>query len=121
VRVARVLVVDDDEDVRELLSRQLAQHGHEVVLASGYDAALAAMTPVVPDVLVTDLSMHPHTGAQLLREVAARHPAVGRILFTGERGEGVRRAGSYAHVVLQKGGALAELSVSVTRWLEARR
>jgi len=119
--MAVVLVVDDDQDVRGLLLRTLTAHGHEVVLAAGFDDALVSMTRQVPDVLVTDFSMPPHTGEELLREVAARYPAMGRILFTGRRGVDTRGAQASAHMMLRKGCPLVEVSLAVLRCCAVNR
>lgn len=116
-----VLVVDDDEDVRELLDRQLSADGYDVMLATGFDDALAAVARATPDVLVTDFAMAPHTGEELLRAVAASYPAMGRILFTGGRDAEIRGARAAADVVLRKGCELAEVSASISRCLEIHR
>lgn len=115
--MARILVVDDDEDVRELVAWRLTTDGYDVVLASGFEDALVAMMHDLPDVMVTDFAMPAHTGEDLLREAAARFPAMGRILFTGRRDAETRSARAAAHLVLQKGCDLAAVSAAVARCL----
>ena len=55
---ARILLVDDDHDVRASMRRTLAQDGHDVVEAVSGDAAAALIEYAVPfDILVTDVRM----------------------------------------------------------------
>ena len=55
---ARILLVDDDNDVRASMRRTLAQAGHNVVEAESGDAAAALIEDAVPfDILVTDVRM----------------------------------------------------------------
>lgn len=116
--MARVLVVDDDDDVRTVLHDWLVRDGHAVYLAAGVGEALDLMASVVPDVLLTDFGMAPRTGDELLRAVAARHPMVGRILHTGSFDDEARSACEAAHVVVRKGCEMREISEAVRRCLE---
>ena len=55
---ARILLVDDDHDVRASICRALAQDGHNVVEAESGDAAAALIEDAVPfDMLITDVRM----------------------------------------------------------------
>jgi two-component system, OmpR family, response regulator MprA len=67
--VSRVLVVDDDERLREALRRGLALHGFEVGLASDAGAALGYVQARWPDVLVIDIMMPGMDGISLCRVV----------------------------------------------------
>ena len=54
----RILLVDDDHDVRASMRRTLAQDGHDVVEAESGDAAAALIEDAVPfDMLITDVRM----------------------------------------------------------------
>jgi CheY-like chemotaxis protein len=53
----RVLIVDDDDDIREALAELLRQEGFEVVEARDGHGALKMMTAPAPDVILLDLSM----------------------------------------------------------------
>ncbi|MFI5291116.1 MAG: response regulator, partial [Polyangia bacterium] len=53
----RVLVVDDDEDVRDVLRLTLEHLGAEVRTAASANEALAAIDSALPDVLLSDLAM----------------------------------------------------------------
>ena len=55
---ARILLVDDNHDVRASMHRTLAQAGHNVVEAESGDAAAAMIEDAVPfDILITDVRM----------------------------------------------------------------
>ncbi len=65
----RVLVVDDEPQIRRALRAALAGHGYQVELAEGGEAALGALAARPPDVLVLDLVMPGMDGFAVLREV----------------------------------------------------
>lgn len=56
-RVHRVLVVDDDASIRELITLALEDDGHEVLTASEGESALAMIPEVAPDVILLDTRM----------------------------------------------------------------
>ena len=68
----RALVVDDDEDARELVTEVLRSRGMEVVTASSADEGLAALDRDVPDVIVSDIAMPEHDGYELIRQIRQR-------------------------------------------------
>jgi two-component system CheB/CheR fusion protein len=67
----RLLVVEDEETGREMLTRLLEQYGAEVVAAASATEALAALERAVPDVLLSDVGMPGESGYDLLRRVRA--------------------------------------------------
>ena len=70
-----ILVVDDDEDIRETVSSALTDDGYDVRLAvNGKDALdqLEEMSPPVPCLVLLDLTMPVMTGHELLGALAAR-------------------------------------------------
>jgi CheY-like chemotaxis protein len=66
VQGGRVLVVDDDEDVRMLLARYLAMEGFDVDHASDVDSALLAIRRLRPDLVLLDIMMPGRDGLDLL-------------------------------------------------------
>lgn len=68
----RVLVVDDDEDVRDVLRLTLEHLGAEVRTAASANEALAAIDSALPDVLLSDLAMPDEDGCSLIRQVRSR-------------------------------------------------
>jgi CheY-like chemotaxis protein len=83
--MASVLIVDDDQDTRELLGRFLESIGHNVrLVANGRDAVQAAIEEL-PDVIVSDLMMPQMSGAGLLETLRGyvRLHRVPVIIWTG--------------------------------------
>jgi CheY-like chemotaxis protein len=74
----RVLVIDDDGDLRELLSAVLKSEGYEVFTAENGAAALSVLRTMVPDVIVLDLMMPVMNGWQF-REAQSAIPQYARI------------------------------------------
>ncbi|HEY2597587.1 MAG TPA: ATP-binding protein [Candidatus Dormibacteraeota bacterium] len=77
-----VLVVEDDEDMRELVARILGQQGYSVMVMPDGPEALRTIEshPGVIDLLVTDVVMPHMPGTELAAHVTARWPGV-RVLF----------------------------------------
>jgi PAS domain S-box-containing protein len=67
----RVLLADDNADLRDYISRLLADHGYEVQTVADGEAALAALRARRPDLLVTDVMMPRLDGFGLLAAVRA--------------------------------------------------
>ena len=67
----KILIVEDDDETRELLCQTLVRQGYEVTTAEdgvqGYELALALR----PDLIITDIYMPAADGAHLLRHVRA--------------------------------------------------
>lgn len=84
-RTSRILIVDDEPDIREHLLDLVARHlrGVHADGAADADEALEAMTRVPYDVIVTDMRMPGTDGLELLRRVRAASPSCARLLMTG--------------------------------------
>jgi signal transduction histidine kinase/CheY-like chemotaxis protein len=70
----KVLVVDDDDDGRELMARVLTTHGADVSLLPSAEHALEEIERFRPDVLVSDIAMAELDGYTLIRNVRALEP-----------------------------------------------
>jgi PAS domain S-box-containing protein len=93
----RVLVVDDEDDARELVTMLLHEAGAETVGADSASSALDAIDRWRPDVLVSDIGMPVEDGYALLRKLRTRAPEAGgkvpAIALTAfTRGEDVARS-----------------------------
>jgi CheY-like chemotaxis protein len=73
----RVLVVDDEEDARQLVKEILEYGGCDVVLASNVEEAVTSLERERLDVLVSDVGMPEHDGFDLIRRVRALPPERG--------------------------------------------
>jgi len=65
----RVLVVEDEPDTREFLSRLLSNHGASVRTAASAADAVAAFRQLRPDVLISDIGLPDVDGYQLIRQI----------------------------------------------------
>jgi len=70
----RVLVVDDEENIRHMLGAVLRQEGYEVTVAESATQALAAMEQQPIDVLLSDIRMPKLSGLELLDRVQRTYP-----------------------------------------------
>src|SRR5204863_8008553 len=81
----RVLVVEDDAEIADVLRRTLRQEGHEVRSAGDGVEALALAEEFVPDVVILDLGLPKLDGAEVLRRL--RRESDGPILILTARAE----------------------------------
>ena len=81
--MAKILVVDDEASVREILLRRLTQWGHEVVAAHGPEAALSEMEKAPADIVFSDVIMPVHDGLWLAKEIRERWPQTVIVAVSG--------------------------------------
>jgi DNA-binding response OmpR family regulator len=81
--MARVLVIDDDSEMRAFLKEILESEGHEVVLAADGDEGLAEFRNHPADVVMTDLFMPNKEGLETIRELLEEFPHAGIIAMCG--------------------------------------
>jgi CheY-like chemotaxis protein len=90
-RQATILLVDDDDDVRESLSAVLEANGFRVFSAAGADAALQLLAAELPvDLLLTDIRMPRCDGMELAREVGRERPSLKVLFMSGYPGPAAR-------------------------------
>ncbi len=78
----RVLVVDDEENIRLMLGTLLRREGHEVTVAASADEALAALAKKEFDVLLSDIRMPQMSGLDLLDKVQEIRPLMVVIMMS---------------------------------------
>ena len=83
VRKARILVVDDDAAVRDLLTARLTRAGYAVDTAECARMALDACVRSRPNLVISDLRMPDMDGLSLLKELKSRWPLLQVIILTG--------------------------------------
>jgi two-component system response regulator HydG len=81
-RSTRVLLVDDEPNVRRSLARVLMTEGFEVITAEDGQAALSLLESGTVDVMLVDMLMPRMGGMDLLARVKAQHPEVEVIMMT---------------------------------------
>jgi signal transduction histidine kinase len=78
-----ILIVDDEEDIREVLEIALMDMGHEVFLAPDGKKALELFEEQHPSIVITDIKMPVMGGIELLKQVKRRSPDTQVIMITG--------------------------------------
>jgi DNA-binding response OmpR family regulator len=76
--MSRVLIADDDPDIRDLVMFKLQRSGHEVIAAADGDEALSEVRAVLPDLVLLDIMMPRRTGIEVCRELRD-DPATARL------------------------------------------
>ena len=119
--MARILVIDDDPDMRALLGEMLRAAGHEVVLAGDGRDGVAKYRLSPAGLVITDLFMPNQEGLQTIVELRRDFPGVVIIAMSGKTFSTVmlsiaRRLGAFE--VLQKPFQPAELLDMVARALK---
>lgn len=79
----KVLVIDDEESMRDSCSQALRKHGFAVLLAPDGRAGLALADSTQPDVIILDLKMPGLPGPEVLKELKKSHPQSVVIVITG--------------------------------------
>jgi len=113
--VARVLIVDDDESLRESLALVLGAEGWEVSVAADAAQALARFDEANPDLVLCDLRMPGRDGLSLLPELSRRRPDAPVILMsaygTEELALEAMRRGAYDYLAKPFQPAEVELAI----------
>jgi two-component system, OmpR family, phosphate regulon response regulator PhoB len=68
----KILVVDDDNDIRYLVQVLLTKMGHEVYQASNGEGALEILSELIPHLVITDAVMPSMNGYELLKRLKVR-------------------------------------------------
>ena len=85
--MARILVVDDDKAVRQLLRTVLERRGHSVVEAENGAEGLQYYRAAPADLVITDIQMPVMDGLQMIKELRGAFPTVKIIAISGEKRE----------------------------------
>jgi two-component system nitrogen regulation response regulator NtrX len=122
---ADILIVDDEADIRELISGILQDEGYETRLARNSDAALAAMAERRPSLIVLDIWLQDSKldGLDLLTVIRERHPELPVVIISGhgniETAVSAIKRGAYDYI--EKPFNADRLILVVGRALEASR
>jgi two-component system response regulator PilR (NtrC family) len=120
--MASILVVDDEQSMREFLSILLHKQGHEVSTASDLQGALARLRPADLDLVITDLRLGRDSGLDVLRAAKAESPATEVVVVTAfattENAIQAMKLGAYDYVL--KPFKVDELQLVVEKALEHR-
>jgi two-component system response regulator PilR (NtrC family) len=121
---SRVLVVDDERSMRELLSIVLRRDGYDVLLAADGRVAVQTLERERVDVLITDIRMPELTGVDVLREAKRIDPGIISIIMTAfastDTAVDALRLGA-ADCVHKSPNAVNDLRLRVRKELERKR
>jgi two-component system response regulator PilR (NtrC family) len=119
----RILVVDDERSMRELLAIVLKREGYEVLLAEDGRTALAALERAPVDLLISDIKMPDMTGIDVLRAAKGLDPELQAIMMTAFASQDTAiealRLGACDYLI--KPFNVDELKLKVRDKLESRR
>ncbi len=91
-KTTRILVVDDDEWIRDLLSRVLIRYGYQVSAAPSAEEALEVLRQSPYDLLISDMILTGMSGLDLTSRVAHTHPDLPIVLITAHGHADLMRA-----------------------------
>jgi two-component system chemotaxis response regulator CheY len=80
--MAKIMIVDDSLFIRNRLSKLLAKHGHEPIMAQDGKEAVNAYRSAKPDVVLMDVTMPNKSGLQALDEIRQFDPQARVIMLT---------------------------------------
>lgn len=116
----RILIVDDEENVRRMLATAFSLQGHETHCASDGKAALSLFSETQPDVVLMDIRMPEMDGIDALKVMRTQQPRIPVILMTAyaevETAVEALRSGAFDYVI--KPFDLDELSMVIQRALQ---
>ncbi len=81
--MANILLVEDDELVRDMLAQILTRASHQVQTANNGDEATEMLKTSNPDIMITDIIMPKKSGITLISEVRNKHPDMDIIAISG--------------------------------------
>jgi CheY-like chemotaxis protein len=121
--MASILVAEDDQAVRDFVSRALAYYGHSVTSVPDGSAALAALAERRFDLMLTDIVMPGLDGVALAAQATKQDPAMPVLMMTGFASEGQRAQTASGPVerVISKPFSLKEICAAVEEALAGRR
>ncbi|WP_018305372.1 sigma-54-dependent transcriptional regulator [Desulfitobacterium hafniense] len=119
----RVLILDDEEDLRSILAQRLGRRGYEILEAATAQEGMALLQETIFEVVLLDIRLPDGDGLQLLQEMKKRQPDLQVIMLTGhgtlESAIEAMKAGAYDY--LTKPCNLSELEITLQKALEQRK
>lgn len=114
----KLLLVDDDADVRAIVSQVLTELGYSVREADGAQAALAALSGFTPDLLIVDFAMPNMNGADLVTTVRVRNSRLKILFVSGYTDSALLETAVGNAVLLRKPFRPSELAAAVRTALD---
>jgi signal transduction histidine kinase len=119
VRSEKLLLVDDDPDVRDIVCRVLTELGYTVREAAGGQEALDALSDFSPDLLLVDFAMPNMNGAELVTTARRRNGDLKVLFLSGYSDSAVLESAVGDALLLRKPFRPAELATAVRHALDS--
>jgi DNA-binding response OmpR family regulator len=117
--MARVLIVDDEENIRYLYSEELKADGYEVITADSGYKLLERIEKERPDIILLDIKMADYNGLDLLQDIRNKYynlPVILCTAYDSYKGD-VKTIAADSYVI--KSFDLTELKRRITQALES--
>lgn len=123
MELGRILIVDDDEYIRQVLKEFFLTLGYEVWTADGGTDALRKFVPGAYDIVISDFAMPDMNGLELLKEIRIKDDKVLFFMITGyptlETAVEAMKQGAYDYIT--KPFNMEDMKIKIERALHARR
>jgi two-component system cell cycle sensor histidine kinase/response regulator CckA len=118
-----ILLVEDDDPVRELIGRALRANGFDVVAAASGEEALDLEHDRHVDLLLSDVLLPDQNGFEIANQIHARSPHIPIVFMSGYYDQAVAEAAhlDISSTILQKPFAMADLLAHLRAAYAARR
>lgn len=83
--MAKILVIDDEDQLRDLLQKLLTREGHEICIAHDGEEGIANFHQFNPDLVITDIIMPKKDGIEVITELHQSTPKLPIIVISGGR------------------------------------
>lgn len=118
--MARILIVDDEVNIRKLYQSELEDEGYEVVTAASGAEAIQILRTAAPDLVILDIKLEQENGLDFLRHMMEIQPSVSVILNSGYSTYKDDFSSWLADAYLVKSSDTTELKDKVRELLAAR-
>jgi CheY-like chemotaxis protein len=115
----KLLIVDDDADVRQLLTPFLSDLGYKVSEATSGEDALSVLADVKPDIMIIDFAMEGLNGAETALAARQRYPGIPILFMSGFADADALRSAVKTAPLIHKPFRPAELAAAVRSILDA--
>ena len=123
--MSKLLIVDDERSLRDVLQMALKKEGYEVALAGGYRDGTQQLETGVFDLVITDIKMNDGSGIDLLRDTRNLSPDIPVILITAfattETAIQALKMGAVDYILKDNENFVEELKITVGKSLEVAR
>ncbi len=119
--MAKVLVVDDDTNIRQYFTGELSDEGHQVSAVDSGHQLLSIIDRFEPDVVVLDIMLVDHDGLELLKEIRKEYYNLPVILCSASETYKYDQRSVGADYYVVKSFDLSELKMMINKAVKAHK